>query len=254
MTDNSEARWAPDPSGRHELRFWDGTAWTDQVMNDYVPAQDPLTAPAAPVAGTPRPARSAPRPLLPWWGHLMVGLASCGLWFIVAPAVYWFRKGAVRPALIWSGAWALLIAFTAFSGGSDDPVATVAATSSATTNTTAPAATTTAPPPSPRALVAAAPPSTQPTSSAARAPATTRRTSTTHRTTTRAKRTTTSRTTSTSRTSRAGRTTTKPAESGTDPRFDTCKAAKSHGYGPYRAGQVEYSWYDDADGDGIVCE
>jgi hypothetical protein len=42
---------------------------------------------------------------------------------------------------------------------------------------------------------------------------------------------------------------------GTDPRFDTCKEAKSHGYGPYFAGDdVEYGWYRDADEDGIVCE
>src|SRR5262249_23271183 len=27
------ARWMPDPSGRHELRYWDGTAWTEHVSN-----------------------------------------------------------------------------------------------------------------------------------------------------------------------------------------------------------------------------
>lgn len=40
----------------------------------------------------------------------------------------------------------------------------------------------------------------------------------------------------------------------TDPRFDTCKDAKAHGYGPYRSDEPEYSWYRDADGDGVVCE
>jgi hypothetical protein len=41
----------------------------------------------------------------------------------------------------------------------------------------------------------------------------------------------------------------------TDPRFDTCGAANDAGYGPYQAGlDPEYDWYDDRDGDGLVCE
>ena len=43
--------------------------------------------------------------------------------------------------------------------------------------------------------------------------------------------------------------------SSVDPRFDTCKAAKAAGYGPYYSGKdPEYDWYRDADSDGIVCE
>ncbi|MFD1373675.1 excalibur calcium-binding domain-containing protein [Actinoplanes sichuanensis] len=42
---------------------------------------------------------------------------------------------------------------------------------------------------------------------------------------------------------------------GTDPRFSTCKAANSAGYGDYVRGvDPEYDWYQDRDGDGIVCE
>jgi uncharacterized protein YxjI len=33
MTDRPAPNWYPDPSGRHEKRYWDGSAWTDRVMN-----------------------------------------------------------------------------------------------------------------------------------------------------------------------------------------------------------------------------
>ncbi len=43
--------------------------------------------------------------------------------------------------------------------------------------------------------------------------------------------------------------------SSTDPRFNTCKEAKAHGYGPYYIGfDPEYDWNRDADSDGVVCE
>lgn len=46
-----------------------------------------------------------------------------------------------------------------------------------------------------------------------------------------------------------------PLTGATDPRFGTCKEAKSHGYGPYTRGvHPEYDWYIDRDRDGIVCE
>lgn len=45
-----------------------------------------------------------------------------------------------------------------------------------------------------------------------------------------------------------------PETVGSAPRFSTCKAAKAAGYGPFVRGSVEYTWYRDADGDGIVCE
>jgi hypothetical protein len=42
---------------------------------------------------------------------------------------------------------------------------------------------------------------------------------------------------------------------GLDPRFSTCTEAKAHGYGPYVKGvDPEYSWYEDRDHDGVVCE
>jgi hypothetical protein len=45
------------------------------------------------------------------------------------------------------------------------------------------------------------------------------------------------------------------ATTGLDPRFGYCYQAIAAGYGPYYRGvDTEYSWYTDADSDGVVCE
>ena len=36
------ANWYPDPTGRHQLRYWDGTAWTDHVSDTGVQSTDAL--------------------------------------------------------------------------------------------------------------------------------------------------------------------------------------------------------------------
>lgn len=38
------ANWYPDPHGRHELRYWDGNAWTDHVSDKGVTGTDPVQA------------------------------------------------------------------------------------------------------------------------------------------------------------------------------------------------------------------
>ena len=53
-----EASWLPDPSGTHELRYWNGTAWTEHVSDQGVTGQD---APAAPLP-PPAPAFAPPPP------------------------------------------------------------------------------------------------------------------------------------------------------------------------------------------------
>lgn len=35
-------RWAPDPTRRHELRWWDGHTWTSSVSDQGVPGHDPI--------------------------------------------------------------------------------------------------------------------------------------------------------------------------------------------------------------------
>ncbi|QYJ05754.1 AIM24 family protein [Nocardioides panacisoli] len=39
------ADWHPDPTGKHELRYWDGNQWTEHVADAGVQATDPLDAP-----------------------------------------------------------------------------------------------------------------------------------------------------------------------------------------------------------------
>jgi hypothetical protein len=43
-----EPDWFPDPSGRHQWRFWGGDGWTPHVSDDGVHLDDPLTSPAPP--------------------------------------------------------------------------------------------------------------------------------------------------------------------------------------------------------------
>jgi Protein of unknown function (DUF2510) len=38
------AGWERDPSGRHEYRYWDGAAWTDDVADQGVTSVDPMGA------------------------------------------------------------------------------------------------------------------------------------------------------------------------------------------------------------------
>ncbi|MEU7828530.1 MULTISPECIES: excalibur calcium-binding domain-containing protein [unclassified Nonomuraea] len=46
-----------------------------------------------------------------------------------------------------------------------------------------------------------------------------------------------------------------PTSGANDPRYRTCGDANAAGYGPYRKGvDPEYAWYQDRDGDGLVCE
>ena len=54
------ARWAPDPLGRHQYRYWDGTQWTEHVADNGVISIDPLTA-TAHRTGRPPSARSPHR-------------------------------------------------------------------------------------------------------------------------------------------------------------------------------------------------
>ena len=40
----SVSSWEPDPTGRHQYRWWDGEQWTDQVADDGVQTVDPVSS------------------------------------------------------------------------------------------------------------------------------------------------------------------------------------------------------------------
>jgi uncharacterized protein YxjI len=51
MTGQPAATWYPDPSGRHEFRFWDGGQWTQHVTSQGRPGIDPFVrGPEVPAA------------------------------------------------------------------------------------------------------------------------------------------------------------------------------------------------------------
>lgn len=88
-----DAGWQPDPTGRHQHRYWDGTSWTDQVSDDGVVGSDPVDGPPA-GAGAPAPgvgASPAASPGAPAAGNkvpliigavLLVALVGAGIWFL----------------------------------------------------------------------------------------------------------------------------------------------------------------------------
>lgn len=44
---STPANWYPDSTGRHELRYWDGTRWTDHVSDHGITGLDPVLASGA---------------------------------------------------------------------------------------------------------------------------------------------------------------------------------------------------------------
>jgi hypothetical protein len=56
MTENP-AGWHPDPMGRHEHRYWDGTQWTDNVSDQGQMSMDPVMAAPQAVSAPAEPSR-----------------------------------------------------------------------------------------------------------------------------------------------------------------------------------------------------
>lgn len=70
MDQHNPARWAADPTGRHQYRYWDGERWTDQVSDNGVVSVDP------PVAGPPVVPAAPVAPAAPAWGPPTVAAPS----------------------------------------------------------------------------------------------------------------------------------------------------------------------------------
>lgn len=276
MAQVSGPQWAPDPYGRYELRFWDGSTWTEHVSRHGVQARDPL-APVAPVVPVvpvvqerafgqepfaellPRsPGRAAGVP-----GHTRQGAGSAK-----AP-----RRKAV-PVLLAAGAAAAVIALVASLGGgpstptassTTDSIQPLAAVPTQTSSTTAKAAPSASKATS-RTTTKAAAKKTSPTTTEATTTTTSKKPRTT--TTTRAKASTT-RPRSTTSTRPRTTTSTKPAAKD----YANCTALNAdypHGVG--RSGAVDQTsgtpvttftrnnaLYEanagsDRDKDGIACE
>ena len=49
-TSSSPPNWYPDPSGRHQLRYFDGAQWTDHVSSNGNQSLDPLNPGTVPIA------------------------------------------------------------------------------------------------------------------------------------------------------------------------------------------------------------
>lgn len=62
MRNMHAAGWLSDPTGQHELRYWDGTTWTDHVSNAGTVAADPLPADQPPPPPPPPPSVTPPPP------------------------------------------------------------------------------------------------------------------------------------------------------------------------------------------------
>lgn len=79
MTQENPARWAEDPTGQHELRYWDGQRWTDHVSGPGVASRTgPIPGPAEPAP--------APAPSRGWPTSARVGTALAAVIALVALA------------------------------------------------------------------------------------------------------------------------------------------------------------------------
>jgi uncharacterized RDD family membrane protein YckC len=95
-THDNPARWAADPLGRHEYRYWDGSQWTEHVSDNGIVGTDPPVAPPVPSAeptpddaGYAAPSGLEPAPTSGGFGatHLGAPVAGTGAaaWSSAAP-------------------------------------------------------------------------------------------------------------------------------------------------------------------------
>lgn len=282
MSDEAPSQWAADPYRRHELRYWDGHAWTEHVRDGALPSLDPVLGLTGLEAGAdttrdstrpilavptspPHPSPEAPAPLLSGKVHVLLALVTLGLWLIVAPAIYWARRRAVKPLVAWSAVWIALFVIGALGGGNTPP-STLTTAASAPPGASQASSTAASAVPTPTSV---SPQTTTASATPASPPITSRKPSSSagawkHLSGSRAARTTSQAASATKPTTKAtsertakptNQPTSEPTAKVSDPRFRTCKEAKAQGYGPYyKSKDPEYYWYRDSDHDGVDCE
>jgi uncharacterized RDD family membrane protein YckC len=65
MEGQTGGQWHPDPTGRHQYRWWDGQKWTDFVADAGVTAIDPVAGPPPPGQGFAAAPTAAPASVAP---------------------------------------------------------------------------------------------------------------------------------------------------------------------------------------------
>ena len=78
---NDPAGWYPDPTGRHELRYWDGYAWLDDVSDQGTTGRDalggkPMPAPSEAAAKAQTAPAAAPAPSRKTLYIVLAGVAA----------------------------------------------------------------------------------------------------------------------------------------------------------------------------------
>ena len=140
---DSAAGWQPDPTGKHDHRYWDGDGWTDHVADGGVAGSDPYEAPGAaeptvvtPVAGVEDTTASYPTattppgaappyvPPMPAAGGGDNGGGGAS------------KRGLVIGGAILAAVAIAVVAFLAFSGDDDDDPTTPVAGETEDTTTT----------------------------------------------------------------------------------------------------------------------
>jgi hypothetical protein len=118
MATGDEAGWYPDAAGRHELRYWDGGAWTDNVSDKGVASTDlvggkPLPSPsqAAAKAAAGKPATAGGSSKTP----LFVGIGVVAV-LLIAALAFFLLKGDDKKANAGAGT------FTETAADPDHPV------------------------------------------------------------------------------------------------------------------------------------
>lgn len=120
-----DASWQPDPTGRHQYRWWDGAGWTDSVADNGQSGLDPLSGTAAPatvIGGSPQanpfPSAQSPGGAAPYQPS---GGGSPPPTYGSAPVTPPSSKKGIWIALAVVGVAALgVVGFLIFGGGGGD--------------------------------------------------------------------------------------------------------------------------------------